>query len=91
MNSRLGYWYIAGSPMFACSITNEKPAWAVYFGFLTHYGFVRKTALIRLNRRVSADMCGGGEMRRGDTPSASYSIIGQRYFGRYNKAKSCHT
>lgn len=33
-NSRLGYWRIAGSPVLACSITNERLAAAGYFSIL---------------------------------------------------------
>ena len=36
-NSRLGYWRIAGSPVLACSITNEKLAAAGYFSILNCY------------------------------------------------------
>jgi len=36
-NSRLGYWRIAGSPVLACSITNERLATAGYFGILNCY------------------------------------------------------
>lgn len=36
-NSRLGYWRIAGSPVLACSITNERLAAAGYFSILNCY------------------------------------------------------
>lgn len=36
-NSRLGYWRIAGSPVLACSITNERLATAGYFSILNCY------------------------------------------------------
>ena len=36
-NSRLSYWRIAGSPVLACSITNERLATAGYFGILNCY------------------------------------------------------
>ena len=35
--SRLGYWRIAGSPVLACSITNERLAAAGYFSILNCY------------------------------------------------------
>ncbi len=36
-NTRLGYWRIAGSPILACSITNERLATAGYFDILSYY------------------------------------------------------
>lgn len=41
-NSRLGYWRIAGSPVLARSITNEKLVQAGYFEILNQYERMRK-------------------------------------------------
>ena len=54
-NSRLGYWRIAGSPVLACSITNERLAAAGYFSILNCYESLHScdwTAVYRSVRTV---------------------------------------
>ena len=51
----MSYWRIAGSPVLACSITNERLATAGHFTILP----LRVLVLMRLNRRVPVGTHGG--------------------------------